>query len=162
MLELARTITLGAILRDESRGAHYKPEFPGAQRRKVLEDHQGQLYGRLSRARALSWRKWTRSTSSRVSGATKPPNDGARRCQPRRRSEKKTGALAPEETMAKKTVTFEIRRQANPDAPAVWETFETGVAAGHERHLRDDGDRRQPGDCGRKADHAHHLRLELP
>jgi succinate dehydrogenase / fumarate reductase flavoprotein subunit len=28
MLELARTITLGAILRDESRGAHYKPEAP--------------------------------------------------------------------------------------------------------------------------------------
>jgi succinate dehydrogenase / fumarate reductase, flavoprotein subunit len=28
MLELARTITLGAIARDESRGAHYKPDFP--------------------------------------------------------------------------------------------------------------------------------------
>lgn len=28
MLELARAITLGALQRDESRGAHYKPEFP--------------------------------------------------------------------------------------------------------------------------------------
>ncbi len=28
MLVLARVITLGALLRDESRGAHYKPEFP--------------------------------------------------------------------------------------------------------------------------------------
>ncbi len=28
MLELAHVITLGARLRDESRGAHYKPEFP--------------------------------------------------------------------------------------------------------------------------------------
>jgi succinate dehydrogenase / fumarate reductase flavoprotein subunit len=28
MLELARVITLGALKRDESRGAHYKPEFP--------------------------------------------------------------------------------------------------------------------------------------
>jgi succinate dehydrogenase / fumarate reductase flavoprotein subunit len=28
MLELSRTITLGALLRDESRGAHYKPDFP--------------------------------------------------------------------------------------------------------------------------------------
>ncbi len=28
MLELARVITLGALLRDESRGAHYKPDFP--------------------------------------------------------------------------------------------------------------------------------------
>jgi succinate dehydrogenase / fumarate reductase flavoprotein subunit len=28
MLELARVMTIGALLRDESRGAHYKPEFP--------------------------------------------------------------------------------------------------------------------------------------
>lgn len=28
MLELARVITVGALLRDESRGAHYKPEYP--------------------------------------------------------------------------------------------------------------------------------------
>jgi len=28
MLELARAMTIGALLRNESRGAHYKPEFP--------------------------------------------------------------------------------------------------------------------------------------
>lgn len=28
MLEMARVITLGALARDESRGSHYKPEFP--------------------------------------------------------------------------------------------------------------------------------------
>ena len=28
MLILARAITLGALARDESRGAHFKPEFP--------------------------------------------------------------------------------------------------------------------------------------
>ena len=28
MIELARVITIGALRRDESRGAHYKPEFP--------------------------------------------------------------------------------------------------------------------------------------
>jgi succinate dehydrogenase / fumarate reductase flavoprotein subunit len=28
MLELARVITVGALRRDESRGAHYKPDFP--------------------------------------------------------------------------------------------------------------------------------------
>jgi succinate dehydrogenase / fumarate reductase flavoprotein subunit len=28
MIQLARVVTLGALRRDESRGAHYKPEFP--------------------------------------------------------------------------------------------------------------------------------------
>jgi succinate dehydrogenase / fumarate reductase, flavoprotein subunit len=28
MIDLARVMTLGALARDESRGAHYKPEFP--------------------------------------------------------------------------------------------------------------------------------------
>ena len=28
MLQMAEAITLGALLRDESRGAHYKPDFP--------------------------------------------------------------------------------------------------------------------------------------
>ena len=28
MLQLARVMTLGALKRDESRGAHYKPDFP--------------------------------------------------------------------------------------------------------------------------------------
>jgi succinate dehydrogenase / fumarate reductase flavoprotein subunit len=28
MLVLARVVTIGALLRDESRGAHYKPDFP--------------------------------------------------------------------------------------------------------------------------------------
>ncbi|MCL6453705.1 MAG: succinate dehydrogenase flavoprotein subunit [Alicyclobacillus sp.] len=28
MLQMARAITIGALLRDESRGAHYKPDFP--------------------------------------------------------------------------------------------------------------------------------------
>jgi succinate dehydrogenase / fumarate reductase flavoprotein subunit len=28
MLLLARVVTIGAILRDESRGSHYKPDFP--------------------------------------------------------------------------------------------------------------------------------------
>ena len=28
MLQLARVITIGAYNRNESRGAHYKPEFP--------------------------------------------------------------------------------------------------------------------------------------
>jgi succinate dehydrogenase / fumarate reductase flavoprotein subunit len=37
MLELAHVITLGARLRDESRGAHYKPEFPERDDEKFLK-----------------------------------------------------------------------------------------------------------------------------
>lgn len=36
MLELARVITVGALLRNESRGAHYKPEFPDRDDEKFL------------------------------------------------------------------------------------------------------------------------------
>jgi succinate dehydrogenase / fumarate reductase, flavoprotein subunit len=37
MLELARVITLGALNRNESRGAHYKPEFPDRNDEKFLK-----------------------------------------------------------------------------------------------------------------------------
>lgn len=37
MLDLARVITVGALLRDESRGAHYKPEFPKRNDEKFLK-----------------------------------------------------------------------------------------------------------------------------
>ncbi len=37
MLELARVITIGALLRDESRGAHYKPDFPTRNDEKFLK-----------------------------------------------------------------------------------------------------------------------------
>src|SRR5580693_2478155 len=40
MLELSRTITLGAILRDESRGAHYKPDFPDRNDEKFLRSEE--------------------------------------------------------------------------------------------------------------------------
>ena len=37
MLEIARVITQGALLRDESRGAHYKPDFPTRNDEKFLK-----------------------------------------------------------------------------------------------------------------------------
>ncbi|WP_400164230.1 succinate dehydrogenase flavoprotein subunit [Brevibacillus sp. TJ4] len=37
MLVLARAITIGALMRDESRGAHYKPEFPERDDEKFLK-----------------------------------------------------------------------------------------------------------------------------
>jgi len=45
MLELARTIAGGALLRDESRGAHYKPEFPERDDEKFLRTTKARFTG---------------------------------------------------------------------------------------------------------------------
>jgi succinate dehydrogenase / fumarate reductase flavoprotein subunit len=45
MLELSRTIVGGAILRDESRGAHYKPEFPERNDERFLKTTKASFTG---------------------------------------------------------------------------------------------------------------------
>jgi succinate dehydrogenase / fumarate reductase flavoprotein subunit len=45
MLELSRTITIGALLRDESRGAHYKPDFPDRNDEKFLKTTKASFTG---------------------------------------------------------------------------------------------------------------------
>ena len=45
MLELARVIVQGALLRDESRGAHYKPEFPERNDEKFLKTTKASFTG---------------------------------------------------------------------------------------------------------------------
>jgi succinate dehydrogenase / fumarate reductase, flavoprotein subunit len=45
MLELSRTVTLGAVLRDESRGAHYKPDFPDRNDEKFLKTTKASFTG---------------------------------------------------------------------------------------------------------------------
>jgi succinate dehydrogenase / fumarate reductase, flavoprotein subunit len=45
MLELSRTVTLGALLRDESRGAHYKPDFPDRNDEKFLKTTKAAFTG---------------------------------------------------------------------------------------------------------------------
>jgi len=47
MLELSRTITLGAMLRDESRGAHYKPDFPDRNDERFLKTTKASFTGAL-------------------------------------------------------------------------------------------------------------------
>jgi len=45
MLELSRVIVHGAILRDESRGAHYKPDFPDRNDEKFLKTTKASFTG---------------------------------------------------------------------------------------------------------------------
>jgi succinate dehydrogenase / fumarate reductase, flavoprotein subunit len=48
MLELSRTVVQGAILRDESRGAHYKPDFPERNDEKYLMTTKAGFTGDIS------------------------------------------------------------------------------------------------------------------
>jgi succinate dehydrogenase flavoprotein subunit len=48
MLELSRTVALGALLRDESRGAHYKPDFPERDDEKFLKTTKASFTGDLA------------------------------------------------------------------------------------------------------------------
>ena len=45
MLELARVVVQGALLRDESRGAHYKPDFPDRNDEKFLKTTKASFTG---------------------------------------------------------------------------------------------------------------------
>jgi succinate dehydrogenase / fumarate reductase flavoprotein subunit len=45
MLELARVVAIGALLRDESRGAHYKPDFPERNDEKFLKTTKASFTG---------------------------------------------------------------------------------------------------------------------
>ena len=48
MLELSRTVALGALLRDESRGAHYKPDFPERNDEKFLKTTKASFTGDIA------------------------------------------------------------------------------------------------------------------
>jgi succinate dehydrogenase / fumarate reductase flavoprotein subunit len=48
MLELSRVVALGALLRDESRGAHYKPDFPDRNDEKFLKSTKASFTGDIS------------------------------------------------------------------------------------------------------------------
>jgi succinate dehydrogenase / fumarate reductase flavoprotein subunit len=45
MLELSRVVVHGAIQRDESRGAHYKPDFPDRNDEKFLKTTKASFAG---------------------------------------------------------------------------------------------------------------------
>jgi succinate dehydrogenase / fumarate reductase flavoprotein subunit len=48
MLELSRVIAQGALLRDESRGAHYKPDFPNRNDEKFLKTTKASFTGAVA------------------------------------------------------------------------------------------------------------------
>jgi succinate dehydrogenase / fumarate reductase flavoprotein subunit len=54
MLQLARPIVQGAKLRDESRGAHYKPDFPERNDEKFLKTSKATFTGSAAGPR-IEW-----------------------------------------------------------------------------------------------------------
>ncbi len=90
MLELARVITLGALNRNESRGAHYKPEFPDRDDKNFLKTTIAEYSGEgpvisyepvdvsLIKPRKRDYSKGkTESASATVGGAPQIPSPGA-------------------------------------------------------------------------------------
>ncbi len=63
--------------------------------------------------------------------------------------------------MAIKTVKLEIKRQANPDAPATWENFELEWRPGMNVISAMMEIAANPVTADGRAHHAHHLRLQL-
>ncbi len=64
--------------------------------------------------------------------------------------------------MATRTVTFEIKRQASPEAPAVWERFELEWRPGMNVISSMMEIATNPVTADGTPDHAHRLRLQLP
>jgi hypothetical protein len=94
MLHLARVVTLGALARDESRGAHYKPEFP------KRDDA-----------------KWLKTTIA--SHAADGPNLGY---EPGRRDAVRPGGEEVR-LMPRQTIELRIKRQDTPTGRSRWEEF---------------------------------------
>lgn len=55
MLLLARVITVGALLRDESRGSHYKPEFPDRNDEKFMKTTMAKYDAKQNHGPAISY-----------------------------------------------------------------------------------------------------------
>ncbi len=68
MLELGRVIVQGARLRDESRGAHYKPDFPDRNDEKFLKTTKAAF--RTPTPRLRVGRSRHPATSNRAHAAT--------------------------------------------------------------------------------------------
>ncbi len=54
MLQLARVVTQGALLRDESRGSHYKPDFPERDDERFLKTTKA-FYDPANNAPRFEW-----------------------------------------------------------------------------------------------------------
>ena len=133
MLVLARSSPQGALARDESRGAHYKPEFPKRDDanwlKTTIATYDPKTRGPTSHATSRS----TRRSSSRgramygQGGRRQSSHGGHRQAQ---RSSARTG----------------------PTSEPYWQDFEVERRPSMNVHLLPHGDPEEPGDHRRRAD----------
>jgi succinate dehydrogenase / fumarate reductase flavoprotein subunit len=76
MLTLARVMTRGALLRDESRGAHYKPDFPDRDDARFLKTT---VASHTPDGPSIRYEEWTFRRSSRARASTPPTRRPAKR-----------------------------------------------------------------------------------
>ncbi len=138
MLVLAKVITLGALARNETRGAHYKPEFPNRDDanwlKTTIASYNGGDIQLAYEAGGHIAAPAARTQIHRVSEI----NGGANQCgrlQPgcvkvAKRSAKSIAApaartaVASVRAMADKTFIVRIKRQQRPDEAVRWEEYE--------------------------------------
>ncbi len=76
MLQLARVITQGALLRDESRGSHYKPDFPDRDDANFLKTTKASYAPDADEPRFEFAAGGYVADQAAQRAATKPPTDG--------------------------------------------------------------------------------------
>ena len=128
MLDLARVITKGALLRDESRGAHFKVkdlsraarggQCLSARRREVPEDDDRGVCSGRAEDLLPSGRRLARSSPGR--GSTDVANDHA-------------------------PIRFRVKRQDSPTSSPYWQEFEIPYQLRDERARLPHGSREEPG-----------------
>jgi hypothetical protein len=104
MLELARVITLGALNRNESRGAHYKPEFPDRDDENFLKTTIAEYSGE---GPVFSWEQ--------VDISLIPP-----RKRDYSKGKKESAAAAPKQGAPQFVSSGAEQKPANLSGPIVW------------------------------------------
>ena len=152
MLVLARVITVGALLRDESRGSHYKPEFPERDDEKFLKTTMASYDAAPTTGPKITLRGRRHLAGQAGASATTPAGSaGGRQPQP--------GAT---ETPSVKTVQLKIKRQDVAGAPPRWEEFEVPWEEHLNVHAALMEIQRNPVTARRQEDHAGGVGRQLP
>ena len=138
MLVLARVITVGALMRDESRGSHYKPEFPERDDEKFMKTTIAQLRRRRPTTGPKITYEDDRHLAGQAGASATTPASGAQAAAPR-------GARRPtcSSQMAGKTVAAQDQAAGRAGRAAALGRVRGAVGGAPQRARGADGDSAQ-------------------